>query len=419
MRTSTAISCLALVAAALGTTGCSTTLVEPGHRGLYFAPNSGGLRRDVLQPGKYQLGWCFLYCTPNRVDDFDVTYSTKQEDVATKSAEGLDLQLKLSVIYRPIVSELYALDTEIGMNYYDEVVGPEFRSACRGVFARHSYTELQKKNESIENEVEAEVRRRTLGKHVEISSVTLENVTYAPEIAEKIRQREVGVQEAARQQASIASEHEKKMQIMNTENEAHEREIAIQKAEKQAEIDAAGAAKKAEIESTAMTRKIELEKESEQQKLEVSTQASAAKFKAEQQLATMEMEKKAARAELVVGQLKAEAAATAKIIEARADAEAARQMAGAHAAERRAETAGITPMEVQIHAYDALAHLGGTGTSILLGDWAHVPNFLFPRVPSMNGAFMMPYAAAPAPQAFQLKPSGNILSSTKPNDEPY
>jgi regulator of protease activity HflC (stomatin/prohibitin superfamily) len=408
MRTTTAISCLAIAATALGATGCSTALVEPGHRGLYFAPNSGGLRRDVLQPGKYQLGWCFLSCTPNRVDDFDVTYSTKQEDVTTKSAEGLDLQLKLSVIYRPIVSELYALDTEIGMNYYDEVVGPEFRSACRGVFARHSYTELQKKNESIENEVEAEVRRRTLGKHVEISSVTLENVTYAPEIAEKIRQREVGVQEALRQQAAIAAEHEKKMQIMNTENEAHEREVAIQKSEKQSEIESASA-----------TRKLELEKESEQQKLEVSTQSAAAKFKAEQLLATMEMEKKAARAELVVGQLKAEASATAKIIEARADSEVARQMAGAHAAERRAETAGVTPMEVMVHAYDALAHLGGTGTTILLGDWAHVPNFLFPKVPSMNSAFMLPWGPTPAPQAFQLKPSGNILSNTKPNDEPY
>jgi hypothetical protein len=76
-------------------------------------------------------------------------------------------------------------------------------------------------------------------------------------------------------------------------------------------------------------------------------------------------------------------------------------------------------MEVQIHAYDALAHLGGTGTSIILGDWAHVPNFLFPRVPSMNSAFMLPWGPPPAPQAFQVKPSGNILSSTKPADEPY
>jgi regulator of protease activity HflC (stomatin/prohibitin superfamily) len=415
MRTTTVISCLALAAAALGATGCATTTVEPGHRGLYFAPNDGGLKRDVLQPGKYRLGWCFLYCTPNRVDDFDVTYSTKQEDVTTKSAEGLDMQLKLSVIYKPIVSELYALDTEIGPNYYDEVIGPEFRSACRGVFARHPYTELQKKNEAIENEVEAEVRRRTVGKHVEISSVTLESVMYAPEIAEKIRQIEASKQEYARQQVAIAAEHEKKMQVMNAEHEQHERQIAIEREQKQAEIESAAAEKK-----------LEVEKAAEQQKLELAKEAENAKFQADQRLATMETEKKAAKATLEIGRMKAEAAATAKIIEARADAEAGRQMATVKAAEHRAETAGVTPMEVMVHAYDALAHLGGTGTTIVLGDWAHVPNFLFPRVPSLQSAFMLPYSPygmMPAPGAFQLsKPGGNILSNTKPaggNDEPY
>jgi hypothetical protein len=141
----------------VATAGCSATTVEPGHRGLYFAPNAGGLRHEILPPGKYQLGWCFVACTSNRIDDFDVTFSTRTESIHTKSAEGLDLDLQLSVIYRPIVSELYQLDTEIGANYNDEVIAPEFKSACRGVFARHSYTELQARNESIEDEVEAEV----------------------------------------------------------------------------------------------------------------------------------------------------------------------------------------------------------------------------------------------------------------------
>jgi regulator of protease activity HflC (stomatin/prohibitin superfamily) len=383
--------------------------VEPGHRGLYFAPNDGGLKRDVLQPGRYKLGWCFMYCTPNRVDDFDVTYSTKKEDIQTKSAEGLELQLQLSVIYKPIVSELYALDTEIGPNYYDEVIGPEFRSACRGVFARHSYTELQKKNETLENEVEAEVRRRTAGKHVEISSVTLENVTYAPEIAEKIRQTEASKQEYTRQQVAIAADHEKKMQVMNAENEQHAREIAIEKEQKTARLETDAAIKKAQ-----------LEQESAQQKLEMAKMAENAKFQAEQRLATMEMEKKAAKADLEVGRMKAEAVSTQKIIEARGEAEAARQMASAKAAEKRAEAAGVTPMEVMMHAYDALGHLGGTGTTIVLGDWAHVPNFLFPKVPSLQNAFMLPYSpymmGPPAGKA-----GGNVLSNTKPGgaDDPY
>ena len=157
------------------------------------------------------------------------------------------------------------------------------------------------------------------------------------------------------------------MQIMNAENEQHERQTAIERAQKQATIEAEAAA-----------NKLQLEKAAEQQRLELTAEMESAKFRAQQQLSTMDMEKKAAKAALEVGRLKAEASAQSKIIEARADAEAARSMALAHAAERRAETAGVTPMEVMVHAYDALAHLGGTGTTIVLGDWAHVPHFLFP-----------------------------------------
>jgi hypothetical protein len=47
-------------------------------------------------------------------------------------------------------------------------------------------------------------------------------------------------------------------------------------------------------------------------------------------------------------------------------------------------------MQVMMHAYDALGQLGGSGTTIVLGDWAHVPSFLFPRVPSLQGAFTLP-----------------------------
>lgn len=403
-------TCLALAVAALGSAGCATTIVEPGHRGLYFEPNGAGLKREVLQPGKYKLGFCFIYCTPNRVDDFDVTYSTKTEDVETKSSEGLEEHLRLSVIYRPIVTELYQLDTEIGPSFYEEVVAPEFKSACRGVFARHSYAELQKKNESIENEVEAEVRRRVAGKHIEIASITLESVVYASEIADKIRARIAGEQEAARQKAAMEWEAERKKQA--TEAAA---------AQKKLEIDTDRAQKTAQIEAEAAEKRMQLESEMEHQKLEAQRASETAKFRAEQQLASLDMEKRAVKAESEMSRLRAETEAQRRIIEARAAAEAARAMAKAKAEEARAETAGVTPMEVMLHAYDALGHLGGSGTTILLGDWAHVPNFLFPRVPSLQSAFTlpwMPYAPGPtapapaAPSAAMPAPSGGTILSS-------
>lgn len=106
-----------LFALGAGSSGCAYQLVEPGHRGLRFEATNG-LRHEVIQPGKHNLGWCLLRDC-GRIDDFDTTYSTKKEEIKTISEEGLTLDLHLSVIYRPVISELYELDSEVGANYYD------------------------------------------------------------------------------------------------------------------------------------------------------------------------------------------------------------------------------------------------------------------------------------------------------------
>jgi regulator of protease activity HflC (stomatin/prohibitin superfamily) len=209
----------ALLALALAASACVTATIQPGHRGLLFAPHDGGLKREVLAPGVYRLGACFLACTSNHVDDFDVTYSTRAERLQAHTSEGLEVGLGLSVIYRPVISELYELDTEIGPGYYDEVIGPEFRSAIREAFARRSYTELERRNADVENEIEAELRRRVAGKHVEIASVTLERLEYAPAIAEAMHRRIAEAAEAARQKAALENEFAMKKRALEEEME--------------------------------------------------------------------------------------------------------------------------------------------------------------------------------------------------------
>jgi len=215
------------------TTGCAYYTVNPGHRGLRFDPHEGGLHQQVLQPGMYNLGWCVLRDC-GHVDDFDVTYSTHREVINTVSSEGLSMNVHVAVIYRPVISELYDLANEIGPTYYDEVVGPEFRSSSRGVFARHSYQELMVKNERIEDEIESEVRRRTRGKHVEIASITIETVDYAPEIATAVRQKLVAEQDALRQKAAIEADALRRRTQIETDAQASRLKLdAEAQAEKQ------------------------------------------------------------------------------------------------------------------------------------------------------------------------------------------
>jgi regulator of protease activity HflC (stomatin/prohibitin superfamily) len=263
----------------------------------------------------------------------------------------------MAVIYRPVISELFELDTEVGANYYDEVVGHEVRSAAIGVLARHSYTELRVHNREIEDEIEKEVRERIKGKHIEIDSITME-IDYAPEIEQAMRAKAVGEQEAARQ--------------------------------------------KAFLENDALKSKLELEHSAEQARLKAEAEAEQTKLTNEAEILGKQHEFEMAKQQAALDKVSAEGDAVSRITRARTQAEEMRLLAKGQADKNRAEGLAITPLMVQMHAYDALGQLGGKGTQIMLGDWSRVPNFLFPHM----GPLSLPYAPAsvtdPAPRGDPL-----------------
>ena len=322
--------------------GCFT--VQAGHMGLLFR-DFGGLQRDKLPPGLYWMG------VFNHVEDFDVTYSTRHETIETASSEGLKLALNLSVIYRPVVDELYDLDADIGLNYYDEVVGPEFKSAARGVFARHSYLELLRKNEAIEDEVESDLRRRISGKHVEISSVTLESLDYAPEISRAVQEKLAAEQDALRQQTVLANEDaRRRMQIKNDDEQS-----------------------RMKAEATMRQKHQETELAKEQAELDTTRIQADATHRI----------------------IKAKADAEETKISAAARSEEMRLMARAEAERAKAANQTLTPLAVMMHGYDALEKLGESNANVYLGDWSKLPNFLFP--PAFQATLNGRAAPAPAP----------------------
>jgi regulator of protease activity HflC (stomatin/prohibitin superfamily) len=314
------MSRLMLIAAVAAVAGCGTT-VQSGHMGLVFL-RSGGLQRDTLKPGFHHHG------ARDHIEQVDVTYSTRNEELHPESKEGAELTVKMSIRYRPIVAELYELLVEIGPNYYEEVIQPEFRTAVRGVFARHSYIGVQQINSSLEDEIEAEMRRRIAGHHIEVTSVTMEDVSLPSTIVNAVQARLAGEQEAVR--------------------------------------------KKGQLEADAQRRKVEMEQE-----------AQRATLAAQAELLHKQNERKLAEEQAAIDRVKSETEAATKVTEARAEAEATKLLASAHAAEKKAEATTLTPLMVMLHAYDALGKLGGSGTTVMLGDWSHVPNFLFP--PSVMG----------------------------------
>jgi regulator of protease activity HflC (stomatin/prohibitin superfamily) len=360
-RTAHLISTALLALLALGTTACGRQAVEPGQRGLRYDPFDGGMKPEVIQPGSHSLGWCvFRDC--GYIETYDVTYQTRKETVFTPSSEGLAMDVKVAVMYRPIVTELYQLHTEIGREYYEEVIGPEFRSAARNVLARHSYTNLVGQLDKVEDEIEEEVRRRTQNKHVEIASITLEQIKYAsPEIASAVEKRLIGQQEAARQKAAI---------------------------------EAQAAREKTQLELAAAQAKLKAETEANQARLQNEIAAEKSKREAELALLHAKNQKEVLQQQLAIDKLEAEQ----KVIRASAAAKERSLLASAKANENRAEAAAHTPLTVQAASYEALGKLGGNGTTIFLGDWSRAPTFLWPR------QYLTPPAAAPPVAPAALSP---------------
>ena len=118
--------------------------------------------------------------------------------------------------------------------------------------------------------------------------------------------------------------------------------------------------------------------------------------------------------------MKAEAEASTHVVAARGEASARLALAKASAEEKRAEAANITTNQVMMHAYDALGQLGGTGTSIMLGDWSKLPSWLFPRVAGLQSA--LPLYTMPAPATATSAPGAeakNDSTLTQTNPNPY
>jgi hypothetical protein len=333
-----AIAILALTSG----TGCGRQAVEPGQRGLRYSPHGGGVKSEVLQPGSYSLGWCvFRDC--GYIETYDVTYQTRKESVFTPSSEGLAMDVNVVVTYRPITSELFQLHTEIGKDYYEEIIGPEFRSAARNVLARHSYTTLVGNLDKVEDEIEEEVRRRIRNKHVEVSSITLEKIKYAsPEIAQAVEKRLIGLQEAARQKAAI---------------------------------EAQAAREKTQLELTAAQAKLKAESDANQARVQNEIAAEKSKREAELALLHAKNQKEVLQQQIAIDRLEAEQ----KSIRARAVTNERTLLASAKAAEARADAAAHNAYTVQAAGYEALGKLGGHGTTIFLGDWSRAPQFLWPR----------------------------------------
>jgi regulator of protease activity HflC (stomatin/prohibitin superfamily) len=131
----------------------------------------------------------------NSVIVYDTRVHEMKEQLTVISSNGLTMQVDASIRYRPELEELYELQTTIGPDYDQKVIGPVVRSEARKVFGRYQPEEIYStKREEIERQIYDEVLKALKGKHVVVEAILVRDVllpeTIKTAIADKLAEEQ-------------------------------------------------------------------------------------------------------------------------------------------------------------------------------------------------------------------------------------
>ncbi len=166
--------------------------IDAGHRGVLFKRFGGGLVMDKI----YDQG--FHVVPPwNKMNIYNVRIQEDYETMETLSRNGLNIKVELSYLYRPVIDELPNLHDEIGIDYAENILKPELRSATREVIGKYLPEELySSKRETIQSEIFDETSESILPKHIYLDAVLIREVKL-PESLEQAIERKLKEEQAS------------------------------------------------------------------------------------------------------------------------------------------------------------------------------------------------------------------------------
>jgi regulator of protease activity HflC (stomatin/prohibitin superfamily) len=181
--------------------GCRCPVVQSGHRGIVFKTLAGGTSKEVLGEGMHVMpAW-------NGVIPYDTRVHEMKESMQVLSSNGLTLQLDASIRYRPDVNELFELQTEIGPDYDQKLIGPVVRSEARKVFGRYQPEEIYStRREEIERQINEETTKALKGKHVVVEAILIRDVILPDAIKTAIADKLAEEQRSQKMRFTLAKE---------------------------------------------------------------------------------------------------------------------------------------------------------------------------------------------------------------------
>jgi regulator of protease activity HflC (stomatin/prohibitin superfamily) len=226
-------------------TGCSYATVGSGEVAVVWTPR--GTRHNVYTEGEWEIGhW-------DRATVYNAKSQEREEQLEVLAANGLRIILDTSVRYHIAAEEVVALDHDLGVQFYEILLGPTLRSQARRVVGRFQPEEIYStQREVIERQIREGVEAAIKGRHIVLEGVLVRNVTLPEAIQAAINDKLQAEQMALKMKFTIEqAQKEAEKQLVEAKAATERRKLEAQGQAEVERIRAQGLADARRIEAQA------------------------------------------------------------------------------------------------------------------------------------------------------------------------
>mmetsp|Transcript_6437 Transcript_6437/g.13145 ORF Transcript_6437/g.13145 Transcript_6437/m.13145 type:complete len:284 (-) Transcript_6437:73-924(-) len=202
--------------------------VDGGQRVVMFDSLRGGVLPNVVGEGTH-----FMIPVIQRPITMDVRTKPREIPSVTGTKDLQMVNIKLRVLWRPIVEQLPKLYQELGTDFDERVLPSIGNEVLKSVVAQYNAEELLSKRAEVSERIKREMMKRAAHFHLTLDDVAITHLTFGREFMKAIESKQVASQEAERQQWVVKkAEQERQAVVTRAEGEA-EAALIITKAMEQ------------------------------------------------------------------------------------------------------------------------------------------------------------------------------------------
>lgn len=188
----------------------------------------GGILPHVIGEGTH-----FVVPVIQRPVILDVRTKPREIPSVTGTKDLQMVNIKLRVLWRPVIEELPRLYRELGTDFDDRVLPSIGNEVLKSVVAQYNAEELLSKRAEVSERIKQELLKRAKHFHLTLDDVAITHLTFGREFMKAIEAKQVASQEAERQQWVVKrAEQERQAVVTRAEGEAEAASIITDAMEK-------------------------------------------------------------------------------------------------------------------------------------------------------------------------------------------